>query len=65
MEVLVAATLEGARYLRIDDRLGSVEPGKLADLVLIEGDPLADIRAMRRVNRVMLNGRWVASPQGD
>ncbi|WP_437950941.1 amidohydrolase family protein [Sorangium sp. So ce296] len=65
MEVLVAATLENARYLRIDDRLGSVEPGKLADLVLLEGDPLADIRAMRRVNRVMLNGRWVASPQGD
>ncbi|XYH95184.1 amidohydrolase family protein [Sorangium sp. So ce1128] len=65
MEVLVAGTLENARFFRIDDRLGSVEPGKLADLVLIEGDPLADIRAMRRVKQVMLNGRWVASPGGD
>ncbi|WP_437501541.1 amidohydrolase family protein [Sorangium sp. So ce1099] len=65
MEVLVAGTLENARFLRIDDRLGSIQPGKLADLVLIEGDPLADIRAMRRVKQVMLNGRWVAAPGGD
>lgn len=65
MEVLVAGTLENARFFRADDRLGSVEPGKLADLVLVEGDPLADIRAMRRVKGVMLNGRWVALPQGD
>ncbi|WP_437965443.1 amidohydrolase family protein [Sorangium sp. So ce260] len=65
MEVLVAGTLENARFFRADDRLGSVEPGKLADLVLVAGDPLADIRAMRRVKRVMLNGRWVALPQGD
>ncbi|WP_437574971.1 amidohydrolase family protein [Sorangium sp. So ce887] len=65
MAVLVAGTLENARFFRADDRLGSVEPGKLADLVLVEGDPLADIRAMRRVKRVMLNGRWVALAQGD
>ncbi|MGK3959744.1 amidohydrolase family protein [Sorangium sp. So ce118] len=65
MEVLVAGTLANARFLRIDDRLGSIQPGKLADLVLIEGDPLADIRAMRRVKQVMLNGRWVAAPGGD
>ncbi|HTN91848.1 MAG TPA: amidohydrolase family protein [Sorangium sp.] len=65
MEVLVAGTLENARFLGIDDRLGSIQPGKLADLVLIEGDPLADIRAMRRVKQVMLNGRWVAAPGGD
>ncbi|WP_437875321.1 amidohydrolase family protein [Sorangium sp. So ce513] len=65
MQVIVAGTLENARFFRIEDRLGSVEPGKLADLVLVEGDPLADIRAMRRVKRVMLNGRWVASRQGN
>ena len=41
------------------DRLGSVEPGKLADLILVDGEPLVDISAMRRVKRVMLNGRWV------
>ncbi|WP_234022821.1 amidohydrolase family protein [Sorangium cellulosum] len=64
METLVAGTLENARFFHVDGRLGSVEPGKLADLVLVEGDPLADIRAMRRVKRVMLNGRWVERGQG-
>lgn len=60
MQALTAATLENARFLRAEDRLGSLEPGKAADLVLIEGDPLADISAMRRVERVMQNGVWVA-----
>jgi imidazolonepropionase-like amidohydrolase len=59
MEAIVAATMENARFFRIDDRLGSVEAGKLADLVLVEGDPLKEIGALRRIKRVMLNGRWV------
>jgi imidazolonepropionase-like amidohydrolase len=58
MEAIVGGTMENARYFRIQDRLGSVEPGKLADLVLVEGDPLKDIANMRHVKRVMLNGRW-------
>ena len=59
MEAIVAGTMENARFFRIADRLGSVEAGKLADLVLVEGDPLKDISNMRRVKRVMLNGRWI------
>ncbi len=59
MEAIVAATMENARFFRIEDRLGSVEAGKLADLVLVEGDPLKEIGALRRIKRVMLNGRWV------
>jgi imidazolonepropionase-like amidohydrolase len=58
MEAIVGGTLENARYFRIDDRLGSVEVGKLADLILVEGDPLQNISNMRRVKRVMLNGVW-------
>ena len=58
MQALVGGTLENARYFRIDDRLGSVEVGKLADLILVEGDPLKDISNMRRIKRVMLNGVW-------
>jgi len=58
MEALVAGTLENARYFHISDRLGSIETGKLADLVLIDGDPLTDIGNMRRIKRVMLNGVW-------
>jgi imidazolonepropionase-like amidohydrolase len=58
MEALVAGTMENARYFHIADRLGSIETGKLADLVLVEGDPLKDISNMRRIKRVMLNGVW-------
>ena len=56
MEAIVAGTMENARYFRIDDRLGSIEVGKVADLILVEGDPLRDISNMRRIKRVMLNG---------
>jgi len=58
MEAIVAGTMENARYFRIEDRLGSVAVGKLADLILVEGDPLKDISNMRRIKRVMLNGVW-------
>jgi imidazolonepropionase-like amidohydrolase len=64
MEAILAGTMENARYFRIAERLGSVEPGKLADLVLVDGDPLKDISNMRQVKRVMLNGRWIeAKPE--
>ena len=59
MQVIVAATMENARFFRVSQRMGSIETGKLADLVVIEGDPLKDITAMRNVKRVMLNGEWV------
>jgi imidazolonepropionase-like amidohydrolase len=59
MEVIVGGTLDNARFFRADTRIGSVEPGKLADLVLVEGDVLRDIGSMRRVRRVMLNGVWI------
>ena len=39
MQAIVAGTLENAKFFRASDRLGSIEPGKLADLVLVEGDP--------------------------
>lgn len=58
-EVITAATLENARFFRIADRLGSIEKGKQADLILIKGDPLKNISASRNVSRVMLNGVWV------
>ncbi|MEO5603740.1 MAG: amidohydrolase family protein [Cyclobacteriaceae bacterium] len=59
MEVIEAATMENARFFRIGERLGSIEKDKIADLILVEGDPLKDIRAMRNVKKVMLNGRWI------
>jgi len=62
MEVVGAATRNNADFFRVSARLGTIEPGKLADLVLIDGDPLKDIQAMRKVERVMLNGRWISPP---
>ena len=56
-EALRSATLHGARYLGLDGDLGSIEEGKLADLVLIDGNPLADLRESRNVSHVMVNGR--------
>jgi imidazolonepropionase-like amidohydrolase len=58
---LRAATLESARFLGLEDRLGTVAPGKLADLYLVEGDPTADIHAIRR-GRLVLKGGVVHFP---
>jgi imidazolonepropionase-like amidohydrolase len=57
LQAIRAATLNGARYLGFDKDIGSLEAGKLADLVVIDGDPLADIRQSDRVRLVMVNGR--------
>jgi imidazolonepropionase-like amidohydrolase len=57
LEVLRAATLHGAEALGLAQDLGSIEPGKLADLVVLSKDPLADIRNTNSVRYVMKNGQ--------
>lgn len=56
-EALRGATLDGARYFGMDAEIGSIEPGKLADLVLIDGNPLQNLRDSEKVRYTMLNGR--------
>lgn len=53
---LKAATVNGARALGLGDRLGTIEAGKLADLVVVRGDPLEEITATRNVRRVYVAG---------
>ena len=55
-EAVMVATLNGARYLDRDTDIGTVEPGKVADLVLLEGDPTADPDAFRRMRVVFKDG---------
>ena len=55
-EVLAIATINSARYLGLDKQLGSLETGKLADLIVFDANPLDDIRNTRKIAMVMLNG---------
>ena len=61
MDALRAATLAPAEYLGLADSLGTVAPGKLADLILLDADPLADIRNTRRISMVVADGRLLDS----
>src|SRR6266478_2628333 len=57
MESLQTATSNPARFLGMEARFGSVEPGKIADLVLLSANPLEDIRNTRKISMVVANGR--------
>lgn len=57
MESLQTATSNPARFLGIENSFGSVEPGNIADLVLLSANPLEDIRNTRKISMVVANGR--------
>ena len=59
MEALQAATLNPARYLGKERDLGTLQIGKLADLVLLEANPLEDITNTQRINAVVSNGKLI------
>ncbi len=61
-EAIKAATRNAADLLGLADRIGSLEVGKQADLIAVEGDPLADVRLLKSVRFVMKEGRVVVAP---
>jgi len=62
MEAIQVSTLNAARLLRLDHMIGSLEPGKLADFVVIDGNPLEDIKVLQKkdaMHSVVLNGEFI------
>jgi imidazolonepropionase-like amidohydrolase len=57
LEVIQCATIGSARAMNLDRESGTIEPGKRADMILVEGNPLANVSDLRRVMRVVANGR--------
>ncbi len=57
MEAIVAATSNPAKYLRIYEKIGSIEKGKLADLIMLDADPTVDIRNTRKLHLVIRDGQ--------
>ena len=64
MEVIEASTRNAARVCGHGDELGTLEPGKLADAIIVDGNPLEDIEAMSRV-LVVIKGGEVVVPAGS
>lgn len=65
MEAIQAGTRVGAELLGWDDRIGTLEAGKLADIIAVAGDPLEDMAALEQVRFVMIGGDVVRSPEGS
>lgn len=65
MEAILAATKVPAEILRVGDQLGTAEPGKIADLLVVAGNPLSDIRDLAKVQHVIQGGRPLALPLVD
>ncbi|HSV33640.1 MAG TPA: amidohydrolase family protein, partial [Pyrinomonadaceae bacterium] len=65
MEALQAATRDPARYLGLLDSVGTIEKGKIADLVLLDANPLAEIGNTRKINAVVVGGTLITRPELD
>jgi len=64
-EALRAATLGVAQHYGLDGEIGSLAPGKQADLIAVDGDPLTDVTALQRVVLVMKGGEVFKHPGGN
>ena len=58
-EALNSATLLSAQWLGIDKQIGSIETGKYADLILLDKNPITDIKNTRKIAGVFVNGNWM------
>ena len=61
-EAIKAATINAAELLGVDKETGTIEPGKAADIVAVDGDPLADVKVLKAMKFVMARGQVVVAP---
>lgn len=59
MEALIAATKSGAELCRLDKQIGTLEPGKIADIIVLDGNPLEDIKTIKKVEKTFCRGELV------
>ncbi len=59
MDAILSATIMPAKFFKMEDRLGTIQAGKFADMVLLNADPLKDISNIDRIEGVMLRGKWL------
>ena len=59
MQIIVAATRNGARSCNIESELGTLEAGKLADVLVVDGDPLSDIHALTGTHLILREGKSI------
>jgi imidazolonepropionase-like amidohydrolase len=65
LDVIRAITSNAAEMLGWQDRIGSIEPGKFADLIAVAGDPVGDITELERVRFVMKDGNVIKNQLGQ
>ena len=65
MQIIVAATRNGARSCDMVNELGTLEPGKLADVLVVDGNPLADVNALTKIRLVLREGKSIDTISSD
>jgi imidazolonepropionase-like amidohydrolase len=65
MEVIISATSLAAKAIGVEDELGTVKPGMLADFIYLDGDPLENVQKLNNVETVVLNGKVVVDKRLD
>ena len=65
MQIIVAATRNGARSCDMVSELGTLEAGKLADILVVDGNPLSDIHALSKARLVLREGKSIETISSD